>query len=55
MSVVPEMLAANDRYAAQFTMGDLPMPPGRRVAILTCMDARLLPDKFLGLEEAMRT
>ena len=51
MSVRPELLAANDRYAAQFTYGDLPVPPGRRVAILTCFDARLLPDKFLGLEE----
>lgn len=27
------------------------MPPGRRVAVLTCMDARLDPSKFLGLEE----
>ncbi len=31
--------------------GDLPMPPGRRVAILTCMDARLDPARFLGLAE----
>ena len=30
MSVVPEFLAANDRYAAGFTKGDLPMPPGRK-------------------------
>ena len=27
------------------------MPPGRRVAVLTCMDARLDPARFLGLEE----
>lgn len=51
MSVLPGLLAANERYASQFTQGDLPMPPGRRVAVLTCMDARLLPAKFLGLEE----
>ena len=51
MSVIPELLAANDRYADGFVMGDLPSPPGRRVAILTCMDARLLPARFLGLEE----
>ena len=51
MSVVPELLAANERYAAGFAKGDLPMPPGRRVAILTCMDARLDPAKFLGLAE----
>ncbi len=51
MSVVPELLAANSRYADRFDTGDLPMPPGRHVAILTCMDARLLPASFLGLEE----
>ena len=27
------------------------MPPGRRFAVVTCMDARLDPAKFLGLEE----
>src|SRR6185437_4302390 len=51
MSVRSEMLDANARYAASFTKGDLPMPPGRKVAILTCMDARLDPAKFLGLQE----
>jgi carbonic anhydrase len=50
VSEVPAFLAANERYAAGFTHGDLPMPPGRRVAILTCMDARLDPAHFLGLE-----
>lgn len=47
-----EVLSANKAYAADF--GDkknLPMPPGRHFAILTCMDARLLPDKFAGLAE----
>lgn len=43
--------AANEVYADGFTKGDLPMPPGRRLAIVTCMDARLDPAKFLGLEE----
>lgn len=51
MSVLPELLAANERYARDFTKGDLPSPPARRVAILTCMDARLDPAKFLGLQE----
>jgi carbonic anhydrase len=51
MAVVPELLAANARYAAGFAKGNLPMPPGRRVAILTCMDARLDPAKALGLAE----
>lgn len=51
MSVRSEMLDANARYAASFTKGALPMPPGRKVAVLTCMDARLDPAKFLGLQE----
>lgn len=51
MSVLPDVLAANERYAATFDRSDLPMPPGRKVAILTCMDARLDPAKFLGLAE----
>ena len=47
-----EILAANARYAETF--GDkatLPLPPARRFAILTCMDARLHPSKFAGLAE----
>src|SRR5512147_1029250 len=51
-SIRDEVLAANARYAQSF--GDkarLPMPPGRRFAILTCMDARLDPAKYAGLAE----
>jgi carbonic anhydrase len=51
MSVLSELLSANEAYAAGFTQGDLPIPPGRRLAVLTCMDARLDPAKFLGLAE----
>ncbi len=51
MSVVPELRSANESYAAGFTKGDLPMPPGRRFAIVTCMDARIDPARALGLEE----
>jgi carbonic anhydrase len=50
-SVLEEVLAANAAYAADFDKGDLPMPPGRRFAILTCMDARLDPAKYAGLSE----
>ncbi len=46
-----EILAANERYASGFAKGELPMPPGRRFAVVTCMDARLDPAKYLGLEE----
>ena len=51
MPELPELRAANERYAASFTRGDLPMPPARHLAVLACMDARLHPEKFLGLEE----
>jgi carbonic anhydrase len=51
MALRDEILMANDRYASDFTKGDLPMPPGRQFAVVTCMDARLDPAKFLGLEE----
>jgi len=50
--VLDEVLAANGAYAVEF--GDkrsLPLPPARRFAILTCMDARLDPAKFAGLLE----
>ena len=50
MSVVDEFRKANDAYASSFEKGDLPMPPARHVAVLTCMDARLHPARFLGLE-----
>jgi len=46
-----EIRDANDRYASAFDKGHLPLPPGRRIAILTCMDARLDPAKFAGLSE----
>jgi carbonic anhydrase len=51
MSVTDELLANNKLYADGFTKGDLPLPPGKRVAVLACMDARLDPARVLGLEE----
>lgn len=51
MSVIDELLQANAEYASRFDRGDLPMPPARRVAVVTCMDARILPSRALGLEE----
>ncbi len=51
-TLVQEVLTANENYSADFgAKGELPMPPGRRFAILTCMDARLDPAKFAGLAE----
>ena len=51
-AVHEEVLAANQAYAESFGgKAQLPMPPGRRFTILTCMDARLDPAKFAGLAE----
>lgn len=50
--ILDEVLVANSAYAADFgDKGNLPMPPGRHFAILTCMDARLDPAKYAGLAE----
>ncbi len=50
--IVNEVIAANDAYVQTFgDKGALPLPPGRRFAILTCMDARLDPAKYAGLAE----
>lgn len=51
MSVVEELTKANEAYAAEFANGSLPIPPARRLAVVTCMDARLDPARFCGLEE----
>ena len=52
MAVVDEVLAANEQYAASFgAKGELALPPARRFAILTCMDARLDPASYAGLSE----
>ncbi len=42
-------LAENAHYAAQFDRSILPLPPGRRLAVLACMDARLNVEELLGL------
>jgi carbonic anhydrase len=52
MTILDEVLAANETYAASFgAKGDLALPPAREFAILTCMDARLDPAKYAGLRE----
>ena len=51
MSVTDELLENAKSYAASFDKGDLPMPPGRKIAIVACMDARLNPYGLLGLQE----
>jgi len=50
--IVSEVLGANARYASQFgDKGRLQLPPARRFAVLTCMDARIDPAQSLGLSE----
>lgn len=51
MSAIESLLDSNERYARSFTHGDLPRPPAKRLAIVTCMDARFDPARALGLEE----
>lgn len=49
-NTLQEVLSANEQYAADFgARGELAIPPARRIAVLTCMDARLDPAQFLGL------
>ena len=51
-TVLEEVLAANQQYSASFgEKASLALPPARRFAVLTCMDARLDPAKFAGLAE----
>ena len=50
--ILSEVLDANAKYAANFgEKAKLTLPPARRFAVLTCMDARLDPAKFAGLSE----
>ena len=51
MSVTDQLIENNRSYADRFSKGDLPLPPARKVAVLACMDARLIPTRVLGLEE----
>jgi carbonic anhydrase len=52
-TVVQEVEAANVQYAGRFgeKLSKLPIPPARKFAILTCMDARMHASKLFGLEE----
>jgi carbonic anhydrase len=51
-NILPEVLQANARYSAGFgDKGALTIPPARKFAVLTCMDARLDPAQFAGLSE----
>ncbi len=51
MSATDELVENSKRYAESFDKGDLPLPPAKKVAVVACMDARLIPTRVLGLEE----
>jgi len=50
MSVIDDTLKANEKYAQAFNLGNLPMPPARKLAIVACMDARMTVEQMLGLK-----
>ena len=50
MTVTDDLLHNNAEFAKSFSRGDLPMPPGKALAVVACMDARLNVYALLGLE-----
>lgn len=50
MSTRHDILRANERYAEAYDLAGLGAEPRRALVVLTCMDARLDPAAFLGLE-----
>jgi carbonic anhydrase len=50
MSIMDRFRKRNEKFATDFDKGDKALPPTQRLEVLTCMDARLHPETFLGLE-----
>lgn len=50
MSTIDDVLQNNRQYAQTFALGNLPIPPARKLAIVACMDARLTVEALLGLK-----
>jgi carbonic anhydrase len=51
MSTTDDLLTNNEAYASSFDKGDLPVPPAKKLAVVACMDARIIVSRILGLEE----
>ena len=51
MSVIDNVLKANELYAETYVNHNLPSPPALQLAVITCKDARLRVEEMLGLEE----
>lgn len=50
MSIVNDLVDKNRSYASKFQDSELPMPPSKHVAVVACMDARMMVSDFLGIE-----
>src|ERR1700751_1257560 len=50
MSITDEGVVANRQYAADFKLGNLAMPPARKLAVVACMDTRMTVEPMLGLK-----
>jgi carbonic anhydrase len=51
MSATDELLKNAEEYAANFDKSNLPLPPAKKVAVVACMDARIVPSRLLGIYE----
>ena len=51
MSVIDNVLKANELYSERYTNNHLPAPPALNLAVITCKDARLIVEAILGLKE----
>jgi carbonic anhydrase len=51
MSQTDELLRNAKEYAAAFDKRELPLPPAKKVAVVACMDARIVPSRLLGIHE----
>ena len=49
-TIIDKTIRANETYAQNFKLGELAIPPARKLAIIACMDARLTVEQFLGLK-----
>ena len=49
MTATDQLLENARRYAEGFDQGGRPMPPATKVAVVACMDARIVPSQLLGL------
>jgi carbonic anhydrase len=50
LSVADELLQANEQFVRNFNLGDLAVRPRRHLAVLACMDSRILFERCLGLK-----